>query len=108
MFPGRYGQLGIITCGGSYNTVIRALERQGLADVYGTSEIPIYCLNVAYPLIPDELVEFCVGKQQVLVLEEGQPEYIEHGFRRFFDGGTSRHASLAKTSCLWPVSTLDR
>ena len=63
VFPGRYEQLGIITCGGSYNTVIRALERQGLADVYGTSEIPIYCLNVAYPLIPDELVEFCVGKQ---------------------------------------------
>ena len=81
MFPGRYEQLGIITCGGSYNTVIRALERQGLADVYGNSEIPIYCLNVAYPLIPDELVEFCVGKQQVLVLEEGQPEYIEQGIQ---------------------------
>ena len=80
-FAGRYEQVGIITCGGSYNTVIRALERQGLADVYGNSDIPIYCLNVAYPLIPDELVEFCVGKQQVLVLEEGQPEYIEQGIQ---------------------------
>ena len=80
-FSGRYEQVGIITCGGSYNTVIRALQRQGLSDVYGNSDIPIYCLNVAYPLIPDELVEFCLGKQQVLVLEEGQPEYIEQGIQ---------------------------
>lgn len=79
VFTGRYESLGIITCGGSYNTVIRALQRQGLADVYGETQIPIYCLNVAYPLIPDELVQFCVGKEQVLVLEEGQPEYIEQG-----------------------------
>ena len=80
-FPGRYESLGIITCGGSYNTVIRALQRQGLADVYGKAEVPIYCMNVAYPLVPDELVEFCVGKEQVLVLEEGQPEYIELGIQ---------------------------
>ena len=80
-FPGRYESLGIITCGGSYNTVIRALQRQGLADVYGNAEVPIYCMNVAYPLVPDELVEFCVGKEQVLVLEEGQPEYIEQGIQ---------------------------
>ena len=80
-FPGRYESLGIITCGGSYNTVIRALQRQGLADVYGNAEVPIYCMNVAYPLVPDELVEFCVGKEQVLVLEEGQPEYIEQGIK---------------------------
>ena len=81
LFPGRYDSLGIITCGGSYNTVIRALQRQGLADVYGNADIPIYCLNVAYPLVPDELVDFCVGKEQVLVLEEGQPEYIEQGIQ---------------------------
>ena len=78
-FPGKHGQLGIIVPGGSYNTVIRALQRQGLSDVYGNADIPIYVMNVAYPLIPAELVEFCLGKQQVLVLEEGQPEYVEQG-----------------------------
>ena len=61
--------------------MIRALQRQGLADVYGETDIPIYCLNVAYPLIPNELVQFCAGKEQVLVLEEGQPEYIEQGIQ---------------------------
>ncbi len=80
-FPGCHEHLGIITCGGSYNTVIRALQRQGLADVYGNADIPIYVLNVAYPLIPDELISFCAGKEQVLVLEEGQPEYIEQGIQ---------------------------
>ncbi|MEH6516896.1 MAG: indolepyruvate ferredoxin oxidoreductase subunit alpha [Halioglobus sp.] len=78
-FDGRHSELGIIVQGGCYNTVIRALQRQGLSDVFGNADIPIYVMNVAYPLIPDELVEFCVGKKQVLVLEEGQPEYVEQG-----------------------------
>ncbi len=78
-FDGRYRELGIITPGGTYNTVIRALQRQGLSDVYGNTDIPIYVMNVAYPLVPDELVEFCAPKKHVLVLEEGQPEYIEQG-----------------------------
>lgn len=80
-FPGRYDQLGIIVQGGCYNTVIRALQRQGLATVFGETEVPIYVMNVAYPLVPDEVVEFCRGKRQVLVLEEGQPEYVEQGIQ---------------------------
>ena len=34
-------------------------------------------LNVTYPLIPQEWERFCSGKRAVLVIEEGQPEYIE-------------------------------
>ena len=78
-FEGRHSKVGIITCGGTYNTLIRALERQGLSDVYGNTDIPIYCLNVAYPLVPNEVVDFCRDKDRVLILEEGQPEYIEQG-----------------------------
>ncbi len=80
-FPGRHEQLGIIVQGGCYNTVIRALQRQSLADVFGDSDIPVYVMNVAYPLIPDELIDFCRSKKQVLVLEEGQPEYVEQGIQ---------------------------
>lgn len=76
-FPGEHSALGIITCGGTYNTVVRALERQGLADCFGNTSIPIYVLNVAYPLVPDEVVEFCADKSHVLLFEEGQPAYIE-------------------------------
>lgn len=71
------GEVGVIVLGGLYNSTMRALEQLGLADVYGNSVIPIYVLNVAYPLIDDEVVEFCAGKKAVLMVEEGAPEYIE-------------------------------
>ena len=70
--------IGIIVQGGLYNTLNRALELAGLSDAYGASKAPIYCLNVTYPLIPDEVVAFCAGKSAVLIVEEGQPEFIEH------------------------------
>lgn len=78
-FSGKHEDLGIIVQGGCYNTLVRALQRQGLASVTGETDIPIYVMNVAYPLVPDELTQFCASKKQVLVLEEGQPEYVEQG-----------------------------
>ena len=69
--------VGIITQGGLYNMVIRGLQQIGLADAFGGSRVPIYCLNVTYPLIPEEIAAFCAGKQHVLVVEEGQPAFIE-------------------------------
>jgi len=71
-------EIGIIVQGGLYNTLNRALELAGLSDIHGASRIPIYCLNVTYPLIPDEVNAFCAGKKAVLIVEEGQPEFIEH------------------------------
>ncbi len=74
---GTSGTIGIVCQGGMYNGVIRALQRLGLADIYGGTQVPIYCLNVTYPLISDEFLAFCEGKHSVLVVEEGQPEFIE-------------------------------
>ncbi|WP_414901687.1 thiamine pyrophosphate-dependent enzyme [Sphingomonas flavalba] len=70
--------IGIIVQGGLFNTLNRALELAGLSDAYGAAQVPIYCMNVTYPLIPDELRAFCAGKSAVLLVEEGQPEFIEH------------------------------
>lgn len=75
--PGE-GDIGIIVQGGLYNNLNRAQELLGLSDAYGASALPIYCLNVVYPLVPDEVAEFCRGKRAVLVVEEGLPEFIEH------------------------------
>src|SRR5499433_1347314 len=74
---GDLADVGIIVLGGLTNGVLRALARLDLADLYGTSRIPIYVLNVAFPLVPEELREFCAGKRAVLVVEEGSPDYIE-------------------------------
>jgi indolepyruvate ferredoxin oxidoreductase alpha subunit len=69
--------IGIVTQGGMYNGVIRALQRVGLADLYGETSVPIYCLNVTYPLVASEFEQFCEGKEHILVVEEGQPDHIE-------------------------------
>jgi indolepyruvate ferredoxin oxidoreductase alpha subunit len=77
IFPGDVADIGIVVLGGLYNGVIRALSRLGLADLFGNARVPIYVLNVAYPLVPKELKHFCAGKRAVLVVEEGNPEYVE-------------------------------
>jgi indolepyruvate ferredoxin oxidoreductase, alpha subunit len=77
LFAGDLGKVGIILQGGMYNGVIRALQGLGLADIWGNSRVPLYVLNVTYPLIDDEITAFCTGKDAVLIVEEGQPEYIE-------------------------------
>lgn len=74
---GDLGDIGIVTLGGLFNSTMRALERLGLADIHGASRVPIYCMNVAYPLVPDEVKTFCAGKRAVLVVEEGSPEFVE-------------------------------
>ena len=77
LFEGKHEDLGIIIQGGLYNTLIRAMQQFGLADAFGATDIPILVLNVTYPLVPQQLGDFCVGKRAVLMVEEGQPEYIE-------------------------------
>ena len=77
VFGPRKAPLGIVVQGGMYNGVMRALHRLGLADIYGDTQIPIYVLNVPYPLIREEFDGFCEDKHYVLVVEEGQPDFIE-------------------------------
>jgi indolepyruvate ferredoxin oxidoreductase, alpha subunit len=80
VFPGAEVQIGIAVQGGLYNNVVRGLRLLGLSDDFGNARIPVYCLNVTYPLIDAELIEFCRGKRAVLVVEEGQPDFIEQSF----------------------------
>ncbi len=77
VFEGDIEGIGIVTQGGMYNGVVRALQILGLADDDGQARIPIYALNVTYPMVPEEVTGFCSGKRAVLVVEEGQPAYIE-------------------------------
>src|ERR1051326_6891376 len=85
---------GIILQGGMYNTTGRALELLGLSDPFGNSRIPLYVLNVTYPLIDEEVRNFCAGKRGVLLIEEGQPDFIEqnlHSLLRKADLPTRVH-----------------
>jgi indolepyruvate ferredoxin oxidoreductase alpha subunit len=80
--PGDLNDIGIILQGGMYNGVLRALQGLGLADIWGTSRVPLYVLNVTYPLVPEEVAEFCRDKRAVLLVEEGQPDYIEQALSK--------------------------
>lgn len=77
VFDGDCEEVGIIVQGGLYNSVIRGLQQLGLADAFGNARLPIMVLNVTYPLIDDEITAFCAGKRTVLVVEEGQPDFLE-------------------------------
>jgi indolepyruvate ferredoxin oxidoreductase alpha subunit len=80
-FTGSRDKIGIVMQGGLYNGVVRALQAAQLADDAGSSSVPLYVLNVTYPLVPDEIDEFCRGKEHVLVVEEGQPSFLEEAIK---------------------------
>jgi indolepyruvate ferredoxin oxidoreductase alpha subunit len=74
---GELDHIGIISLGGMSNNVLRALKNLEQADLFGNTRVPLYILNVAYPLVEEEVVRFCRGKRAVLMVEEGQPDYLE-------------------------------
>ncbi|HWK61124.1 MAG TPA: indolepyruvate ferredoxin oxidoreductase subunit alpha [Eoetvoesiella sp.] len=88
-FDGDLEDLGLILQGGLYNGVIRALQLLGLADHFGNSRIPLYVMNVTYPVVDDEVIDFCKNKKAVLLLEEGQPNFIEQNMNTIL-----RHAGI--------------
>lgn len=87
VLDGEVEQLGVIVQGGLANTLLRALAELGLADFFGKSRIPILVLNVTYPLLPEEVCAFAAGKKAVLVVEEGQPAFIEQAVHQLLRQG---------------------
>ncbi|MCC7326498.1 MAG: indolepyruvate ferredoxin oxidoreductase subunit alpha [Burkholderiales bacterium] len=77
VFTAELDDAGIIVQGGLFNTLLAALAAAALVDDTGRSRLPILVLNATYPLVPEQLVAFCMNKRAVLVLEEGHPEFIE-------------------------------
>ena len=77
VFGGDTADIGIIVQGGLYNTLNRAMELLGCSDAYGRTRVPVYVMNVTYPVVDDEVIAFCRDKRAVLLVEEGQPDYIE-------------------------------
>jgi len=99
LIPGEIDEVGIIVLGGLTNGLLRALARLDLADLFGRSRIPIYVLNVAYPLVPEEVKDFCAGKRAVLVVEEGSPDYVEQQINVILRGADTSTRLLGK-GCL--------
>ena len=79
VFPGdpEAADVGIVVQGGLYNTLNRSLELLGCSDPFGRSRVPVYVMNVTYPVVDSEIVDFCADKRAVIMVEEGQPDYLE-------------------------------
>ena len=69
--------IGVIVQGGLYNTLMGALVQCGLADAFGDCDVAMLVLNVTCPLAPQQIEAFCRERTAVVVVEEGQPEFIE-------------------------------
>ena len=94
--------LGIVLQGGMYNGVIRALQRLGLADAHGNTKIPLFVLNVVYPLVEDEILNFTSTKSAVLVVEEGYPDYLEQNIRAILHKAESSVQIYGKSKAVFP------
>ena len=89
VLEGEADELGIVVQGGLCNTLLRALAELGLADFQGASRIPVLVLNATYPLVPEEVAAFAAGKKALLIVEEGQPEFIEQAVHKLLrDAGS--------------------
>jgi len=47
LIAGNLADIGIIVMGGLTNSVLRALERMGLADIFGDSRVPLRCSTLS-------------------------------------------------------------
>ncbi len=103
VFAGDRNDVGIIVQGGLYNGLIRSLQRYGLADSFGNGQIPLYVLNVTYPLVPAEIVEFCRGKTSVLIVEEGQPNFLEQAIKAILQE-RQQHATVVHGKDVLPMA----
>jgi indolepyruvate ferredoxin oxidoreductase alpha subunit len=70
-------KIGIITHGGIFNYVMTTMHDLGLASLTGRVAVDLLALNVTYPLVPKELIEFVKGKDKIFVIEQGTPNFIE-------------------------------
>ncbi|MCE7733617.1 MAG: indolepyruvate ferredoxin oxidoreductase subunit alpha [Candidatus Heimdallarchaeota archaeon] len=70
-------KIGIITHGGIYNYVITTMHDLGLASLTGRVAVDLLALNVTFPLVPEELIQFVEGKDKIFVIEQGTPNFIE-------------------------------
>lgn len=78
---GRRARLGIVLQGGTYGSVVRALALLGATEPGEETPVPLLVLNAIHPLVPDQIADFIAGKDAVLVVEEGNPAFIEREIR---------------------------
>ena len=106
VIPGDLDDVGIIVMGGLTNSVLRALSRLGLADLFGASRVPVLVLNAVYPLVPEEVREL-LRRQARRARRRGRVHRPISRTRSTSScaAPTSRPACSARAACRTPAST---
>ncbi len=76
-----------------YNTALRALEMMGLADAFGSSRVPLYVLNVTYPLVDAEFIRFAEGSGRSSSWRKASPSISSRRSTRSSAAPTSRQGA---------------
>jgi crossover junction endodeoxyribonuclease RuvC len=98
-----------------YNSLQHGLSPPGLADGFGHSELPLLVINVTYPLVPDQIIDFCVTKRAVMVLPGQANEFdppmrilgIDPGLQRTGFGVIEIEGSRLQYVASGTISTLE-
>ena len=86
--------------------VVRALELLGLADSFGNTRVPLYVLNVTYPLDRRRVRRASApARRRSSSSRRGSRSSSSRPSTPSCAGPTSRPASTARTCCRWPAST---
>jgi indolepyruvate ferredoxin oxidoreductase alpha subunit len=101
---GDLADIGIIVCGGLTSACCARSAARARRPLR-RSRVPIYVLNVVYPLVPEEVRAFCAGKRAVLVVEEGSPDYIEQQINVELRRADIQTRVLGKGRCRRPANT---
>ena len=110
-FPGARDDLGLIVQGGLYNYADRRAAAAVDSPMRSAQRaVAILVLNVTVSAgARRDIGDFCAGKRAVLIVEEGQPEFIEQEILATLRRArASRRRCTARTCCRWPANTRSR
>ena len=109
VFDGGYDDIGIITQGGLYNAVMRSLAELGLADAFGNTDVPIYVMNVTYPVHRRRDLGFL---RRQACSARGRRSAAPTTSSKLSTSPSAKPISTprlsARTFCRWPASTRSR
>ena len=94
--PGDIGDVGIVLQGGMYNGVHARAAAARPGRRLGHQPHAALCAERHLSAGRDEVVDFCRDKHAVLVVEEGQPDYIEQALQHDPAPGGHPDAALGK------------
>ena len=101
------GDVGIVVQGGLYNGLMRALRLLGLADDFGGCRIPIFVLNVVYPLVPGGNHCILQETRRAMLRHRRRPARIHRAGNRHAPAarGPADASCTARTCCRWRATT---